>query len=578
MLHCCTIVVISVYLGIGSVASEKDACNDVLTQCSTCNSNGSECEFYLEIGLCLSCDNITCKSFKGVCYLDLNTNGLKPIDLKSGKYTIAEPASCQDVNDRLCGSLNREGLLCSRCKLGYGPAPYSSDMKCFKCNDSHSSRRWLLYLAMELVPSTAFFVVVILFNVRTTAPPYTVFVFISQMFVFLYKIHPFIRLSLNLKANNILLRGILLFISFWNLDFFRDVVPPFCISSRLTDIDVVLLDCISAFYPLLLVVLTLVCIELHARNFRPLVIFWKPFHRCFASCRRNLDHKASVIAAFATFVSLSFSKTLFITILAIIPGSYVVLAHHESPKLRGLCDPTVFGNDSAEYLKMLARTPYFPPLVLVVVLAHLPTLFLLLFPIKAYRRLLFCCFSSKYHAISVFMDTFQGHYKDGTNGTRDYRAASSTSFLLRTLFYAVLCSFRSRIEVPMQSGFSIIVYCLLLTSLFYSIVQPCKKQYMNIIESLVYCLAGLVLMRLGSGFSYYHSRIPGYSTLYLCLLLLVLPSLMIIFKVIAKILMCLGSNMKSHVKGICCQECQMKHKLSEVPDRLEHPSEYEVIP
>ena len=135
----------------------------------------------------------------------------------------------------------------------------------------------------------------------------------------------------------------------------------------------------------------------------------------------------------------------------------------------------------------------------------------------------------------------------------------------------------------MQSTYSSIVYCLVVISLFYSIVQPCRKKYMNIIESVIYCSAGLMLLGLGSDHSYYkHSRIGGYFTLYLSLLLLVLPSLLLIlFSLIAKILMCLGSNMNAHrVKGIFCRRGQTKcnDSLTETPDRLEHPLEYEVIP
>jgi len=40
-------------------------------------------------------------------------------------------------------------------------------------------------------------------------------------------------------------------------------------------------------YPLFLLVITYVCIEVHARNFRLVVYLWKPFHRCFAKVRRN---------------------------------------------------------------------------------------------------------------------------------------------------------------------------------------------------------------------------------------------------------------------------------------------------
>ena len=57
----------------------------------------------------------------------------------------------------------------------------------FECKDDGSVRQLLLYLALELVPSTIFYFVVIFFNVRTTAPPYTAFVFFSQFFAFLYQ-------------------------------------------------------------------------------------------------------------------------------------------------------------------------------------------------------------------------------------------------------------------------------------------------------------------------------------------------------------------------------------------------------
>ena len=79
----------------------------------------------------------------------------------------------------------------------------------------------------------------------------------------------------------------------------------------------------SAFYPLFLVILTFVCIELHARNFRPLVILWKPVHKYFANCRRKLDPKSSIIAAFATFASLSFSKILATALLPALHGGLI---------------------------------------------------------------------------------------------------------------------------------------------------------------------------------------------------------------------------------------------------------------
>ena len=82
-------------------------------------------------------------------------------------------------------------------------------------------------------------------------------------------------------SSKIFLYMISTLISIWNLDIFRSVVPSFCVSSKLTDVDVVLLEYISVLYPLLLILITYIGIELHARNFSPVVALWKPFYKCF---------------------------------------------------------------------------------------------------------------------------------------------------------------------------------------------------------------------------------------------------------------------------------------------------------
>ena len=226
---------------------------------STCHYNNSGCDIPFWIGDCLSCEPSTCEIVSGECFLDLDMNSSLAADLKTGMIysKLPPPKSCKELNDRMCGGMNREGLFCSQCKPGYGPAPYSSTGKCFECKDDGSVRQWLLYLALELVPSTIFYLMVIFFNVRTTAPPYTACVFFSQFFAFLYQIHSYIRLKLTLQVNKVVLHGILTLSSFWSLDFFHHLVPPFCISSRLTDLHVLFLECdICSSIHFLLVILT----------------------------------------------------------------------------------------------------------------------------------------------------------------------------------------------------------------------------------------------------------------------------------------------------------------------------------
>ena len=79
----------------------------------------------------------------------------------------------------------------------------------------------------------------------------------------------------------------------FNLDFFNYVLPLFCISSRLRPIHVYFLGYITAFYPFLLIILTWFCVELHGRNFRPIVWLWRPFHGCFVRLRRGWNTKSA---------------------------------------------------------------------------------------------------------------------------------------------------------------------------------------------------------------------------------------------------------------------------------------------
>ena len=100
-----------------------------------------------------------------------------------------------------------------------------------------------------------------------------------------------------------------------NLDFFHYVLPPFCISSQLRPIHVFSLGYFSAFYPFLLILLTWLCVELHGRNFRPIVCLWRPFHGCFVCLRRGWNTKSDLIDVFASFFLLSYSKILYQIVL-----------------------------------------------------------------------------------------------------------------------------------------------------------------------------------------------------------------------------------------------------------------------
>ena len=91
---------------------------------------------------------------------------------------------------------------------------------------------------------------------------------------------PFIRVLASVE---------LFFSGIWSLDFLKvtNIVPPFCISDRITNLNALLFEYILVVHPIFLVLITYLCIELHARNYRILVFLWKPFRSLCIRIRRK---------------------------------------------------------------------------------------------------------------------------------------------------------------------------------------------------------------------------------------------------------------------------------------------------
>ena len=208
----------------------------------TFGNNNTDWNFLLRIGNCMTCNPTTCATEFGICRLTLKLNEDGFIVLHDPNHYLLSACSCEELNDRVCGPFNQEGLLCSKCKPGYGPAPYSWSLKCEKCHDEYIGWFWLLYLLLELVPLTVFYLMVILLNIHVTSPPFIAFVFFCQLFTLLFKESVYFNIGVIRYSNKIFLYIISTLISIWNLDIFRYVVPPFCVSSKLTDVYTALLE------------------------------------------------------------------------------------------------------------------------------------------------------------------------------------------------------------------------------------------------------------------------------------------------------------------------------------------------
>ena len=228
-----------------------------------------------------------------------------------GGYNLTEtgyillPDEISELNSYMCGPLNRTGYLCGECKSGYGPGPFvtSCTNVCHFCHDTW--HEIILYLVLEFIPITAFYLLILVFQIRLTSAPMTCFITYCQLIVLLFYMECtnqwapsfFSKIKYGYHSGTLRMgtKSLLTVYGVFNLDFFHYILPPFCISSQLRSIHVVFLGYISALYPFLLILLTWFCVELHGRNFRPIVWLWRPFHRCFVQLRRGWNTKSDLI-------------------------------------------------------------------------------------------------------------------------------------------------------------------------------------------------------------------------------------------------------------------------------------------
>ena len=263
------------------------------------------------------------------------------------------------------------------------------------------------------------------------------------------------------------------FYGFWNLDFFRYVIPSFCVSDQLTPLQVVALEYVVAFYPLLLIVTTYICVELHARDCRLIVWLWRPFRRCLAFVLRGREINFSLVHAFSSFLLLSYSKILFVSIQLLSTTKLY------DPNGQMVGRTIVFYDASIEYFS----APHLPFALLAIFVTFtfvvFPALVLLLYPTRAFQRSLGCC-RVRWLALHAFADTFNGYYKNGTDGNRDCRYFAGLYVIFRILV--------STVNLINQYYWMVIITCSFIVSLLFAILRPYKEDWINIWDSVMIAL------------------------------------------------------------------------------------------
>ena len=403
------------------------------------------------------------------------------------RYTIPASVSLSDINSYVCSQFNREGRHCGRCISGYGPAPFliGANVPCAKC-DKHNYL-WVIVLIFQLFMVTLLYFTCVLFECRGTSSPFSVMAYFYQIIVNEVTSNSAVFAQAKHVSEYLFATGFSV-IALWNLDFFHDFLPAVCVSPSLSNAQVLLFDYLVAFLPVVLTVLSYIFIELHDRGVWLIVKTWKPFNLLLSRLKtEDWNPKRSILSTFATFLLLSYSKLLFTSVNLL----YGVMVYDNeenivvnSPVL--YYDPTIkyFGSRHAPYI-LLSFT-------VITVFTFIPPFILILYPTKCFKRLLEKCGFSRWHSLSIVMDVFQGWYKDGTNGTYDYRSLSALYMVLRVCFaseFILVFMFQYKTRYDALSWY---IPGLVHSGLgcFYLAARPYKKAWMSTVDGLVLLLMG----------------------------------------------------------------------------------------
>ena len=393
------------------------------------------------------------------------------------------PDYLDEVNETLCSAFNRKGFLCSECQDGYGLAVYQYyGLMCVKCGGS-GWWRWFVYLLLELIPSTLFFLIMIIFRVNINSGSLTAFIFISNIIISTAYFYPSLMMLLQLHLGNWSINIVLALYAFWSLEFLRFLVPPFCLSNNINSLQLVSLGYVSALYPLFLCLVTYCLIELHGMNVKFIVMVWKPFHKLLVKLRKLWKIQTSVVHTFATFLLLSYAKIIFV--------SFTLLQSYK-PVILDIINNKLFSSsvrsiDLAEPYFEKAHAPYaVMALLTVLLLIILPLIIILLYPTRLLQKLTPCCGPRKLQAIRTFVEVFQGCYKDGTTngGSRDYRLVSGIYLIGRICIAAGTAKQSTTSSITQQYHWLITSAFFVVASIFFALFKPYRRWCHNVIDTI----------------------------------------------------------------------------------------------
>lgn len=421
---------------------------------------------------CMTNDSLTHELAVGACpYTCL---------VGAGYYTL--PCFANSTQNFTCDRYKRSGVSCGDCAPGFAPPVYSYSSHCVDCKHVNRAGNWIKYLTVAFVPLTLFTIFVIVFQIKATSPCLFSYIFIVQTMTLSVHMRLFQTLLEDKKihSSEITKWGISL-LSFWNLDFFRMHYAPFCLHPKISTLEANFMDFLVALYPLLLIAILTLLVELGIGRLRLCEFICSPVNRLCYHLGIEWNMRSNLISAFTTFILLSNEKILSATFDMLLPAYVYSMNRSAGKRLHVFSAGTVqyFGREHAPFALC--------SLLFVAVLVAGPLLVLLLYPLAFFRRVL-RKLRLDTDALRSFVNHFQESYKNKREDGVEYRWFPLSYFILRfvlLLLYGVTMS---------SFFFPIVGVVLTVFVVFLAVCRPRKSEVHNAIDIFhIMCLLIFIL-------------------------------------------------------------------------------------
>ena len=383
----------------------------------------------------------------------------------SWKYMIDIPQQLSELDNFTCSDQKRTGQFCGNCIPNHAPPVYSYSIACVRCK--HNKCYWLRYVVAAFLPLTIFYLLVLAFRISAFAPKLQCYILVNQVVAmpthvrYVYTLQNSYILGHKLQSKLAKL-GISMF-SIWNLDFFRALYHPFCIHPRMDSLSVVALDYLVATYPLLLILLTYIFIQIHSHVFVVQRLL-SPLHKCCFHFRKEWNIKQSLISVFATFILLSYVKILNTSFDLLLPtSSYDINGNKQHPSF-------LYHNGSIETFSKEHKPFAVLAIFMMTLFNAVPLMLLYFYPCRCFHKLLNQFTSWNFQALHTFMDTFLSNFRTKPIDCRYFAAIYLSIRIINLLVFSLTLS---RFYYPFNSA------VMLIGALLVALFQPYKSSLYN---------------------------------------------------------------------------------------------------